>query len=111
MCAHQAHNLIRSESVKYFIWDEAKNDKLKAERGVGFEEIVFHIERGDLLDTLDHPNQERYRGQRIFVVRREDYVYLVPFVEDDSSVFLKTIIPSRRATKQYLGEEPEDDET
>lgn len=96
--------------MKYFTWDEAKNDKLKAERGVGFEEIVFHIERGDLLDILEHPNQERYRGQRIFVVQRNDYVYLVPFVEDDMSVFLKTIIPSRRATKQYLGGEAEDDE-
>jgi uncharacterized DUF497 family protein len=89
--------------VKYFTWDEAKNEKLKTERGVGFEEIVFHVERGDLLDTLEHLNQEQYSGQRIFVVRRHDYVYLVPFVEDDTSVFLKTIIPSRKATKQYLG--------
>jgi hypothetical protein len=84
--------------------------QLKAERGIGFEEIVFHIERGDLLDILEHPNQERYGGQRIFVVRRDDHVYLVPFVEDDTSVFLKTIIPSRKATKQYLHEEPDDDE-
>ncbi len=97
--------------VKYFTWDDAKNETLKAERGVGFEEIVFHIERGDLLDIVEHPNPDRYGGQRIFVVRRHDYVYLVPFVEDDASVFLKTIIPSRKATKQYLGQEPEDDET
>jgi len=68
---------------------------------------VFHIERGHVLDILEHPNQERYRGQRIFVVRREDYVYLIPFVEDETSVFLKTIIPSRKATKQYLREEPD----
>jgi hypothetical protein len=102
--------VLHSLPVKYFTWDEAKNDKLKAERGVGFEEIVFHIERADLLDTVEHPNQARYEGQRIFVVRRHDYVYLVPFVEDESSVFLKTIIPSRRATKQYLGREPEDHE-
>jgi uncharacterized DUF497 family protein len=99
--------VLHSPSVKYFTWDEAKNDKLKAERGIGFEEIVFHIERGDLLDIIEHPNQERYRGQRIFVVQRNAYIYLVPFVEDDTSVFLKTIIPSRRATKQYLGEEAE----
>jgi uncharacterized DUF497 family protein len=97
--------------VKYFVWDEAKNEKLKAERGIGFEEIVFHIERGDVLDILEHPNRERYRGQRILVVRRDDYVYLVPFVEDERLVFLKTIIPSRKATKQYLGKEPEDHET
>jgi uncharacterized DUF497 family protein len=102
--------VLHSKSVKYFTWDEEKNQKLKTERGVGFEEIVFHIERGDLLDTVEHPNRERYRGQRIFVVRRDDYVYLVPFIEDDTSVFLKTIIPSRKATKQYLGQEPENHE-
>ena len=83
----------------------AKNAKLRTERGIGFEDIVFHIERGDLLDILEHPNPDRYTGERIFVVQREDYVYLVPFVEDEHSVFLKTIIPSRKATKQYLGEE------
>ena len=82
--------------MKYFAWDDAKNAKLKADRGIGFEDVVFHIERGDLLDILEHPNPDRYAGQRIFVVQREDYVYLVPFVEDEHSVFLKTIIPSRR---------------
>jgi uncharacterized DUF497 family protein len=96
--------------LKYFAWDDAKNEKLKVERGIGFEEIVFHIERGDLLDILEHRNQERYRGQRIFIVRRDDYVYLVPFIEDEKLVFLKTIIPSRKATRQYLGEEPQDHE-
>jgi hypothetical protein len=67
------------------------------------------IERSDLLDILEHPNPERYGGQRIFVVRREDYVYMVPFVEDGHTVFLKTIIPSRKARKQYLGEESDDE--
>ena len=119
--------------MKYFDWDDAKNAKLRAERGIGFEDIVFHIERGDLLDILEHPNADRYAGQRIFVVRREDYVYLVPLppspasstrglrrghavalraeadVEDEQTVFLKTIIPSRKATKQYLGEESDDE--
>ncbi|MGH9237397.1 MAG: hypothetical protein ACRD3G_05090 [Vicinamibacterales bacterium] len=84
------------------ITDDATNAKLRAERGIGFEDIVFHIERGDLLDILEHPNPSRYAGQRIFVVRREDYMYLVPFVEDEHTVFLKTIIPSRKATKEYL---------
>lgn len=88
--------------VKYFTWEDAKNEKLKAERGIGFEEIVFLIEQGNLLDILKHPNQERYGGQRIFVVQREDYVYLVPFVEEDKLIVLKTIIPSRKATKRYL---------
>jgi uncharacterized DUF497 family protein len=90
--------------VRYFAWDDAKNAKLRADRGIGFEDIVFHIEGGDLLDILERPNPDRYAGQRILVVRREDYVFLVPFVEDDEhTVFLKTIIPSRKATKQYLG--------
>ncbi len=97
--------------MKYFTWDDAKNDKLKAERGLGFEEIVFLIEHGSLLDVLEHPNQKRYGGQRIFVVQRDDYVYLVPFIEGDKLVFLKTIIPSRKATKHYLGKEGEGHET
>ncbi len=95
--------------MKYFTWDDAKKEKLKTERGIGFEEVVFLIERGALLDVLEHPDQGRYGGQRIFVVQRENYVYLVPFVEDERLVFLKTIIPSRKATKQYLGEEVQDE--
>lgn len=102
--------MVGSIRVKCFDWDDARNETLKADRGIGFEEIVFHIERGDLLDTVDHPNPSRYAGQRIFVVRRNAYPYLVPFVEDDEKVFLKTIIPSRKATKQYLGQESDDHE-
>lgn len=105
------HTLCYIRALKYFTWDGAKNEKLKAERGIGFEEIVFLIERGNLLEILEHPNAERYRSQKIFVVRREEYVYLVPFVEDARFVFLKTIIPSRKATKQYLGKEAKEDET
>ena len=95
--------------MKYFDWDDAKNAKLRVERGIGFEDIVIYIEAGDLIDILEHPNSDRYAGQRIFVVRRAGYVYLVPFVEDEHTVFLKTIIPSRKATKQYLGEESDDE--
>lgn len=96
--------------MKFFAWDDAKNTKLRGERGIGFEDIVFHIERGDLLDILEHPNPNRYAGQRILVVQRDDYVFLVPCVEDEQTVFLKTIIPSRKATKHYLGEEADSDE-
>lgn len=96
--------------MKYFDWDDAKNAKLRKERDIGFEDIVFHIERGDLLDILEQPNPDRYAGQRIFVVRRDDYVYLVRFIEDEQTVFLKTIIPSRKATKPYLGEESDDED-
>jgi len=88
--------------MKYFSWSEEKNEFLKAERQVSFEDVVFYIERGFLLDVLKHPDQEKYKGQKIFVVQMDDYVYLVPFVEDDREVFLKTIIPSRKATKKYL---------
>lgn len=96
--------------VKYFTWDNAKNERLKSQRGIGFEEVVFQIEQGHLLDILEHPNQERYGGQRILVVRCEDYVYLVPFVEDANVVTLKTIIPSRKMTRQYLGSRAGDDD-
>jgi uncharacterized DUF497 family protein len=91
--------------VKYFTWDNEKNERLKAERGISFEEIVFHIERGDILDILEHPNPEKYSRQRIFVMNVEGYVYLVPFLETESEIVLKTIIPSRKATKHYLGGE------
>ena len=85
-----------------------KNEKLKDERHVSFEEVVYYIERGDVLDILEHPNRERYGGQRIFVVKINNYVYLVPFVETDREMFLKTIIPSRKATRDYLREEEQD---
>jgi len=88
--------------MKYFSWNPEKNELLKAERQISFDDVVFYIEQGFLLDVLEHPNQEKYKGQKIFVVQMDDYVYLVPFVEDDHEVFLKTIIPSRKATKQYL---------
>lgn len=91
--------------MRYFTWSAEKNERLRRDRGISFEEVVFHIERGDVLDLLEHPNQKRYPGQRIFVVLVGDYVYLVPFVESEREVFLKTIIPSRKATRQYLGEE------
>lgn len=70
---------------------------LKNERGISFEEIVFHIENGDELDVYPHPNQ------LMSVVAVNNYVYLVPYVESEGGVFLKTIIPSRRATKRHIG--------
>jgi uncharacterized DUF497 family protein len=88
--------------MKYFSWNEEKNELLKLERQVSFEDVVFYIEMGFLLDVLEHPNQEKYKGQKIFVVQIDDYVYLIPFVEDEREIFLKTIIPSRKATKKYL---------
>ena len=89
-------------NVKYFSWSNEKNDLLKRERNVSFEEVLFYIMQGHLLDILEHPNQERYASQRILVVNIDNYAYLVPFAESEHEVFLKTIIPSRKATKQYL---------
>ena len=105
----KAHNVICS--LKYFTWDNAKNEKLRAERGISFEEVVFHIERGDTLDILEHPNQERYRGQRVIVVQIDDYAYLVPCVGEEESIVLKTIIPSRKATRKYIHGRPRVNET
>ena len=90
--------------MKLISWNAEKNASLKAERGVSFEDVVFHMMAGDILDTVDHPNQARYPGQQVHVIAIEGYVYLVPFMESDDEVFLKTIIASRRATKSYLGE-------
>jgi uncharacterized DUF497 family protein len=88
--------------MKTFSWNDEKNALLKAERQISFDEIVLYIEMGFLLDVLENPDQEKYKGQKIFVVQIENYVYLVPFVETETEVFLKTIIPSRKATKIYL---------
>ena len=88
--------------MKHYSWNNEKNRQLKAERKVSFEEVVFYIERGQLLDIVEHRNQQRYGGQCIFIVKIRDYAYLVPFVETEREIFLKTIIPSRKATRNYL---------
>jgi hypothetical protein len=88
--------------MKYFSWNIEKNEMLKQERNVSFEEVIFHIQRGDLLAILEHHNKDRYPGQKIFVVNIDDYAYLVPFVETQSEIFLKTIIPSWKAPRDYL---------
>jgi len=89
--------------MKLFDWNDEKNHQLRDARGITFEEIVYHITHGGLLDTIQHPSQSAYPGQRIFVVNVEGYACLVPFVENDEFYFLKTIIPSRKMTKKYLG--------
>ena len=88
--------------MKYYNWNEEKNELLKATRDICFEQIVMHIERGDLLDIQPHPNAEKYPNQKIMIVNVNEYIFVVPFVENDKEVFLKTIIPSRKLTKKYL---------
>jgi hypothetical protein len=88
--------------VKIFAWNIEKNKVLKAERQVCFEDIIIAIELGFLLDVLEHPDQEKYKGQKNFIVQVDEYAYLVPFVENESEVFLKTVIPSRKATRKCL---------
>lgn len=85
-------------------YGKEKNELLKQNRGIGFEEIIAAIDAGKVLDTYDHPDQENYPGQKIYVVEALDYVYLVPFVRNNEEIFLKTIIPSRKAKKIYKGE-------
>ncbi len=89
--------------MKSINWNPTKNQQLIAERGLSFEDIVFYLQQDTILDDIEHPNRASYPNQRVFVININDYVYLVPYVENKEEVFLKTIIPSRKATKQYLG--------
>lgn len=97
--------------MRFFAWNAEKNEKLKAERGVSFEEAVFYIENGGLPDVVDHPNAESYPNQRMFIVKIDAYAFLVPFVQAGNEFFLKTIIPNRKATRIYLGDDDEETET
>ncbi len=88
--------------VKYLDWDDKKNKQLREQRGVSFEEVVVAISEGGVLGIVEHPSPKTYPNQRVFIINIDDYAYLVPFVEDEEKVFLKTIIPSRKATKKYI---------
>ena len=90
--------------MNIFRWDNEKNELLKSTRGVCFEQVVLLMERGEVLDTIEHPNEKRYPGQKIAVVMIDTYIYLVPYVEHNEEIFLKTIIPSRKATNKYMRE-------
>ena len=88
-------------NIKIYNWNAEKNQLLLKERGISFERIVFEISLGNELDVVLHPNQEKYPGQLISMVQVDGYVCAVPFIETKSEIFLKTIIPSSKATKQY----------
>jgi len=91
-------------TMKLFEWDNGKNKWLKQERGLSFEDVLFCLSNEYLLDTVPHPNKKDYPHQKMFIVNIDDHAYLVPFVETDEIIFLKTIIPSRKATRKYLGD-------
>jgi uncharacterized DUF497 family protein len=93
--------------MKPINWNPTKNQLLIEERGVSFEDVVFALQSDGLLDDMAHPNKEKYLHQRMFIVSINEYAYLVPYIENDEEIFLKTIIPSRKATKQYLGDTDE----
>lgn len=88
--------------MKPFRWASDKNEQLRQTRSIAFEAIVITVESGGLLDILAHPNPDRYPHQRVMVVACDGYAYLVPFVEEADHYFLKTVIPSRKATRNYL---------
>ena len=92
--------MIKNKSIRYSL---EKNELLKEQRNIGFEDVVLALESGNLLDDIEHPNKEKYPNQNIFIILIEikNYVYLVPYVEDDTSIFLKTIILSRQMNKKY----------
>ena len=90
--------------MKPFRWSPEKNEQLQLDRGISFENIVVAIESGGLLDILAHPNLAKYPNQKVLVVASDGYAYLVPFVEKDDHFFLKTVIPSRKATRDHLNQ-------
>ena len=94
--------------MKPFRWSPKKNDLLKTERGISFEEIVVAVEAGALLEVVPHPNPKQYPRQKVMVVEVIGYAYLVPFVEEEDHFFLKTIIPSRKATRDFIEKESDD---
>jgi len=91
--------------MKPINWNSTKNQQLIIERDISFEDIVFYLQQGLLLDDIEHPNSNKYLEQRIFLIEVDGNVYLVPYIEDRKEIFLKTVIPSRKASEQYLGEE------
>ena len=91
--------------TKPFRWNPEKNERLVQERGVSFEQITLAVENGDLLQIIQHPNAEKYPSQKIMIVGMDGYAFLVPFIEETNYFFLKTIIPSRKATRDLIGNE------
>ncbi|MCD4779642.1 MAG: toxin [Candidatus Omnitrophica bacterium] len=82
-------------------WNPEKNEWLKKERNIAFEQIIFHLSQGDVWKITDHPDQTNYPGQKLYFVVIDGYIYIVPHIIEKKYTFLKTIIPSRKATKLF----------
>lgn len=93
-------------------WNDQKNDMLKEQRGISFEEIIILISENKLVDVLSHPNKVKYPNQYLYLINICEYIYVVPFVNnvEKKEIFLKTIFPSRDYTKKYLSNGGNDDE-
>jgi uncharacterized DUF497 family protein len=89
--------------MKPFRWNDEKNQRLKTGRGIGFENVVEALVQGRVLHVSNHSNLDKYPGQRVFFIEMGRYVYVVPFREFEEFIYLITVIPSRKATKKYLG--------
>lgn len=88
--------------MKPYDWSTTKNDVLKIERGICFDDVVVAANEGRILKVTDHPNQKKYPGQMIMIIEIDNYAYVVPYIEDKEKIFLKTVYPSREATKKYI---------
>ena len=84
--------------MKYLNWSSAKNETLKRERGITFEEIAYLIESGRIIGIEENPGRS---NQKMYILEIENYAVIVPFVENDKEIFLKTALPSRKYTKRY----------
>jgi uncharacterized DUF497 family protein len=93
--------------MKTYAWNSDKNEQIRKERGISFQEIVLNIQLGHEAGIFEHPNQDRHHGQKVSVVLVESHAFLVLFVGSEDEIFLKTIIPSGKATKQYVGDQDE----
>jgi len=91
--------------MQYFNWNKEKNLQLKEHRGISFEEIVYYISKGAIIDVIENRNNEKYNNQFIFIIDIDSYAYIVPFVQNGDEIFLKTIYPSRKATKRSYNKE------
>ncbi len=89
--------------MKYLDWSDEKNEMLKKVRGMSFEQVELAVALGDLVDRIKHPNPAKYPNQKVFLVKIENYIYSVPYIEDNEKIFLKIIIPNSKATKKFLG--------